>query len=156
VHPPPSYSSYGSVSHPISMQSVSLVGAQIHCARMACPNTFHISGRPSHSRHACILAGGHRSSVELRPSRNPSLKSSETMPSWGVTPTHSTALRRCAAYVATTPPLLCIGQSVSHPISLQSVSLVGAQLHCARTRTAHTLTSQQSRLLFRSESVHFR
>jgi hypothetical protein len=49
------------------------------------------------------LAGGHRSSVELRPSRNPSLKSSETMPSWGITPHHVWALRRCAAYVATTP-----------------------------------------------------
>jgi hypothetical protein len=51
------------------------------------------------------LAGGHRSSVELRPSRNPSLKSSETMPSWGRLPTHSTALRRCATYVATTPSI---------------------------------------------------
>jgi hypothetical protein len=55
------------------------------------------------------------------------------------------------------PPIAPItpmaASATSHP---QSVSLVGAQIHCARTRTAHTLTSQQSRLLFRSESVHFR
>jgi hypothetical protein len=87
--------------------ALAFVGASIYCAH---------TRRPSRSRqlHACFwpevialapasrvflagghrtraslrvfLAGGHRSSVELRPSRNPSLKSSEMMPSWGITP----------------------------------------------------------------------
>jgi hypothetical protein len=49
------------------------------------------------------MVGDHRSSVELRPSCNPSLKSSKMMPSWGVSgPAHAVALRRCAAYVAIT------------------------------------------------------
>jgi hypothetical protein len=98
---------------------VSNVGAQIHCARTRTAHTrfcsatitfyarmYFLAGghhTPTRQSHPCILAGGHRtshlpthalagghrSSVELRPSRNPSLKSSETMPSWGITPTHS-------------------------------------------------------------------
>jgi len=89
VHPP---SSYGIVS---------LVGAQLHCARTrtahtrfcsanitphAHPCTFGRRPSPHAPAHTRILAGGHRSSVELRPSRNPSLKSSKMMPSWGITP----------------------------------------------------------------------
>jgi hypothetical protein len=113
-------------------------------------------------RLPCVyLAGGHRNSVELRPSRNPSLKSSETMPSWGrrCQPT-ARALRRCAAYVATTfysllsLPLCCL--LPRQPLHRIASTLVGASIHCARTRTAHTLTSHQSLPLFRSKSVHFR
>jgi hypothetical protein len=105
VQTPPSYnsySSYGSVIHPIAPQSVSHVW---HCARI----------RTAHSRprifwpevialpHACILAGGHRSSVELRPSRNPSSNRRRRCRAGVSRPTHSTALRRCAALSPTTP-----------------------------------------------------
>jgi hypothetical protein len=48
-------------------------GAQIHCARTRMAHTpFGRRPSPSLGRHACILAGGHRSSVELRSSRSPS------------------------------------------------------------------------------------
>jgi hypothetical protein len=52
-----------------------------------------------------FLAGGHRSSVELRPSRNPSSNRRRRCRAGVGCPSTVKALRRCAAYVAT-PPLL--------------------------------------------------
>jgi len=73
VHIQPSYSSYGSVSHLIAAQSVSLVGAQLHCARIRMAHTrfcsatitsyacMYFGRRPSHHAlaHTRLLAGDH-------------------------------------------------------------------------------------------------
>jgi hypothetical protein len=108
-------------------------------------HAYFLAGRPSNpASAACILAGGHRNSVELRPSRNPSLKSSETMPSWGrrCQPT-ARALRRCAAYVATTfysllsLPLCC--PCCDHVLLFTFYSLLPIPL--CRLRCDHTITS---------------
>jgi hypothetical protein len=112
-----SYSSYSSVSHLIAPQSVSLVGAQIHCARTRTAHTRFCSATiTSYAR----MFFGHRPSPTRQPTHvfwpeaiaarwscgphvTPASNRRRRCRAGVSRPPTPRALRRCAAYVATMP-----------------------------------------------------